>query len=156
MLFHIQLIALLSFSILLKTTSEEQKLQDLSMKCGECPCVNPCIHQLPSPPPPPPPPPPATTTQYCPPQAPPPPRFIYFTSPTDRNSSPPPSFTYVTGLPNPTQIPPPPRFYYVTAPPGNSYLTHPYNWEIYSIATLNFPDFLLLLVGCGLLVIFVS
>ncbi|XP_050228865.1 uncharacterized protein LOC126678041 [Mercurialis annua] len=43
------------------------------IKCGSCPCVNPCA-QLPPPPPPPPP-----KTTYCSPVAPPPPRFIYVT-----------------------------------------------------------------------------
>lgn len=47
------------------------------IKCGSCPCVNPCVQQLPPPPPPPPP-----KTQYCSPNVlpPPPPRFVYVTS----------------------------------------------------------------------------
>ncbi|KAI3502950.1 hypothetical protein L1887_31364 [Cichorium endivia] len=80
------------------------ELPDASVKCGSCPCVNPCGSQQmlpppepqpsPSPPPPPPPPlpsppppsPPPPVTQYCPPavgvvKSPPPPRFIYVTSP---------------------------------------------------------------------------
>ncbi|XP_002532967.2 uncharacterized protein LOC8276573 [Ricinus communis] len=44
---------------------------DAGIKCGSCPCVNPCA-QLPPPPPPP-------KTVYCTPLAPPPPRFIYVT-----------------------------------------------------------------------------
>ncbi|KAI3813454.1 hypothetical protein L1987_18179 [Smallanthus sonchifolius] len=78
------------------------QLPDSSIKCGSCPCVNPCDNppQIPPPPPPepqpcpsppppppplpPPPPPPPPVTQYCPPvvvKPPPPPRFIYVTSP---------------------------------------------------------------------------
>ncbi|GAY43782.1 hypothetical protein CUMW_077180 [Citrus unshiu] len=56
------------------------QIPDTSIKCGTCPCVNPC-GQLPPPPPPPPPPPSPPKTTYCPPQVqtPPPPRFIYVT-----------------------------------------------------------------------------
>ncbi|XP_052196113.1 leucine-rich repeat extensin-like protein 1 [Diospyros lotus] len=51
------------------------------VKCGACPCVNPCNQQQP-----PPPPPSFPSSQYCaptPPMAmtPPPPRFVYFTDP---------------------------------------------------------------------------
>uniref|UniRef100_A0A6N2LF86 4Fe-4S ferredoxin-type domain-containing protein n=1 Tax=Salix viminalis TaxID=40686 RepID=A0A6N2LF86_SALVM len=51
------------------------------IKCGSCPCVNPCSQLVPPPPPlPPPPPPPPPQTLYVTPLAPPPPRFIYVTS----------------------------------------------------------------------------
>ncbi|KAL7608527.1 hypothetical protein Lser_V15G12562 [Lactuca serriola] len=85
----------------LQETNLVPELPDASIKCGSCPCVDPCGSQptfppppLPSPSPPPPPPPlpsppppspPPPATQYCPPavvaKPPPPPRFIYVTSP---------------------------------------------------------------------------
>ncbi|KAL4568857.1 hypothetical protein LXL04_024474 [Taraxacum kok-saghyz] len=88
----------------LQETNMVGELPDSSIKCGSCPCVDPCGSQqmlpppstpppqpTPSPPPPPPPPlpspppPPPPATQYCPPavvvKSPPPPRFIYVTSP---------------------------------------------------------------------------
>lgn len=118
-------------------------VHNVSIKCRECPCVNPCSQVLPPPPPPPPPqpsppPPPPMTTQFCPPQVqtPPPPRFIYY-----------------TGLPEQSIPPPPPRFSYVTGPPGNDlYPTDPFNLEIYSEATRNIQEAaLILFAGCGLL-----
>ncbi|WCJ25256.1 hypothetical protein M5689_007155 [Euphorbia peplus] len=56
---------------------DQTLVPDAQIKCGSCPCVNPCALPSPSPPPPPPPPPKST---YCPPLAPPPPRFIYVTA----------------------------------------------------------------------------
>lgn len=66
------------------------------IKCGTCPCVNPCEQQQQQLPPPPPPPPPKTSCSPVLPApavglAPPAPRFIYYATP------PPPRFTYVTG-----------------------------------------------------------
>ncbi|KAJ4848315.1 hypothetical protein Tsubulata_003703 [Turnera subulata] len=60
---------------------QEQLVPDAGIKCGSCPCVNPCAQLVPPPPPPPPPPspPPPKSTTYCPPLAPPPPRFVYVT-----------------------------------------------------------------------------
>ncbi|PON81387.1 hypothetical protein TorRG33x02_228120 [Trema orientale] len=58
------------------TTSDDDEYHT-GIKCGSCPCVNPCGQQLPPPPPPPPP-----KTPYCSPVTlpPPPPRFVYVTS----------------------------------------------------------------------------
>lgn len=96
-----------------KKLDEVPSVPNPSIKCGSCPCVNPCSQQLP--PPPPPPPPPTTTkipaTQYCSPQTPPPPRFIYVTGP---------------------QTPPPPRFVYVSGPPEDLYRTDPFNLVVYA------------------------
>ncbi|KAF5479979.1 hypothetical protein F2P56_000759 [Juglans regia] len=120
----------MSFSLAMSITLP-QKLDQTSVpqeanaeiKCGTCPCVNPCAQQqMPLPPPPPPPAPPKNpSTQYCTPLAPP--------------------------LP-----PPPPRFIYVTGVPGNLYETDPYNtWVYYSGAGQNVIGImrLLLLVVCG-------
>ncbi|XP_022854252.1 wiskott-Aldrich syndrome protein family member 2-like [Olea europaea var. sylvestris] len=106
------------------------KVPEVSIKCGECPCGNPCNQQLPSLSPPPPPPPPKN--QYC------------ATPPTP----PPPRFIYVTG-----QMPPPPsRFIYTTGPPGNLYRTDPFNLQIYSSAAHNNVLVgLLLFVACGIM-----
>ncbi|XAR72258.1 hypothetical protein NMG60_11018839 [Bertholletia excelsa] len=59
---------------------------DPSMKCGSCPCNNPCAQSSPPPPPPalpppPPPPPKMPPTQYCPPPPCPPSSYIYITGP---------------------------------------------------------------------------
>lgn len=100
---------------------------DPSIKCGECPCLNPCSQQPrpfqpPSPPPPP---------LYCsPPPPPPPPPPTQFCSP-------------------PAFVPPPPRFIYVA---GNLYPTNndPFNLQIYSrVAHTAACTFLLL--GCSVL-----
>lgn len=94
--------------------STVQPMPEASIKCGECPCVNPCTQQQPPPPPPP------QITQYCPPQVPPPPRFYYFSGP--------PELTQIT--------PPPPRFTYVIGGPQDSlYPTDPFNLQIYNRAT---------------------
>ncbi|XP_062152064.1 uncharacterized protein LOC133860490 [Alnus glutinosa] len=95
---------------------------DTEIKCGTCPCVNPCAQQLPPPPPPPPPPPAAPknpSTPYCTPLAPPPP----------------PRFIYVTGVPGDL---------YVTDPAYNT-------WVYYSGVGRNVIVGFLLLVGCGVL-----
>ncbi|KAK4426564.1 hypothetical protein Salat_1425000 [Sesamum alatum] len=118
------MVLVLQFSVLITAsvsfaTKVDDDIPDPSIKCGECPCGNPCNQQLPppplppsSPPPPPalpPPPPPPPPEQYCSPP-PPPPRFVYTAS---------------------TSPPPPPRWIYVTADPRNS---HPFNLQIYSNA----------------------
>ncbi|KAI3451821.1 hypothetical protein Pfo_008486 [Paulownia fortunei] len=69
---------ILQFSSILirQSASFSTKVDDLpdpSIKCGECPCVNPCSQQQPTPPPPPP-----LPMQYF---SPPPPRFVYVTGP---------------------------------------------------------------------------
>ncbi|KAM3693906.1 hypothetical protein ACJW31_07G020100 [Castanea mollissima] len=106
---------------------------DTEVKCGSCPCSNPCVQQPPPPPPPPspcPPPPPlpptpnnpsTDSTPYCPPFGP--------------------------------LAPPPPRFTYVTSVPGgNLYNTDPLNtWVFYSSADRNMIVGLLLLLGFGVL-----
>ncbi|XP_021904597.1 probable inactive serine/threonine-protein kinase slob2 [Carica papaya] len=77
-------LTLISFTVASNLTTSEkldQTVIDPEIKCGACPCVDPCA-QLPPPPPPPPsppPPPPPPKTVYCNPVAPPPPRFIYVT-----------------------------------------------------------------------------
>ncbi|GFP78829.1 hypothetical protein PHJA_000026400 [Phtheirospermum japonicum] len=109
-------------------------MPDLSIKCGECPCVNPCSQNLPPPPPPSPQPPPV---QYC--YPPPPPRFVYR-----------------TGIPPP----PPTRFIYVTGAPKKLYPSDdPFNLQIYSNAAIvsfrNLGAFLLVL-GCSAIQLMVS
>ncbi|KAL6286771.1 hypothetical protein ACE6H2_011161 [Prunus campanulata] len=112
--------------------SQKQEV-DTGIKCGSCPCVNPCEQQQllppppPSPPPPPPPKAPTTTTQDCTPNNP-----------------------YVT--PNPYVPPPPPRFVYVTGLPGDVYQyqtdayysaapRHLYNLGLLLLVTLIWPGF---------------
>lgn len=97
------------------------------IKCGSCPCVNPCSQVAPPQPPPPPPPP---QTLCGTPLAPPPP----------------PQTLYGTPL-----APPPPRFIYVTSVPGSLSETDPYDhWKFYSGARQNAVSWLLLLVGLGI------
>ncbi|KAL6219519.1 hypothetical protein ACLB2K_007278 [Fragaria x ananassa] len=80
------------------------------IKCGTCPCVNPCQQQQQELPPPPPPPPPAMTTG-CTPALPAAPAVL---------------------------APPPPRFIYVTGIPGDLYKTDTYgssySYDFYSAA----------------------
>ncbi|CAI9110595.1 OLC1v1010649C1 [Oldenlandia corymbosa var. corymbosa] len=117
-----------------------ESMPKTSMKCGECPCGNPCSQELPPPSPPPPAPaPPPKTTQNC---APPPPRFYYFSNPGDQTAQ------AVTP-------PPPPRFTYIIGggPPGNLYPTDPYSLEIYNAATSN-PSSSAAFLGLFLFVIY--
>lgn len=148
-IFHIKLILLLSIFARISAISHEkvheqvvQPFPETSIKCGECPCANPCSQQLPPPPPPPPP----MITQYCPPppqpQAPPPPRFYYFTGP--------PELSQLT--------PPPPRFTYVIGgPQENLYPIDPFNLQIFNGATCNCNVLVVLLLPiiCGLLEILI-
>ncbi|KAK6146087.1 hypothetical protein DH2020_019956 [Rehmannia glutinosa] len=105
------MVLVFKFSVLITASAS---FSDLSIKCGECPCLNPCSQQQPPPlsPPPPSPPPPPPPVQYC---NPPPPRFVYMAA---------------------ISPPPPPRFVYVTGAPGNLYPTDdPFNLQIYSNAS---------------------
>ncbi|KAE8702197.1 Detected protein of unknown function [Hibiscus syriacus] len=101
------------------------------IKCGACPCVNPCSQQSLPPPPLPPPP---------------PPRFTYYSSLPPPS---PPMFTYYNSLPPPP--PSPPRFFYVTDVPGPLYTEDPNDrWFFFSGAGRNFVVVSLLLIGYGL------
>lgn len=127
------LFILISFSFPLSATVSQKLDQtplpqeaDTEVKCGSCPCSNPCVQQPPPPPPPPPQPPTPKnpSTPYCPPEDP---------------------FSPLA--------PPPPRFSYVTSVPGgNLYNTDPLNtWVFYSSADRNMIVGLLLLLGFGVL-----
>nr|XP_043639079.1 wiskott-Aldrich syndrome protein family member 2-like [Erigeron canadensis] len=95
---------------------------DPSIKCGSCPCINPCDI---TPPPPPPPPEPCPSP---PPPIPPPPEPC--PSPPPPIPPPPPPPPIVEACPPVAVIkpPPPPRFIYVTSPPRD----HPLILQIYS------------------------
>ncbi|CAN0913741.1 hypothetical protein LINGRAHAP2_LOCUS28117 [Linum grandiflorum] len=101
------------------TLSTSIKLDDDGgeIKCGSCPCVNPCTQLAPPPQPPPSPPPPPPPSPppppYCAPIVPPPP-------------PPPPS--------PPPPCPPPPRFVYVDyrPPPPPPRFVYPYDWNYYN------------------------
>lgn len=119
-----KLIILISIFVPLSASVSHEKVDEAmvqtSVKCGECPCVNPCSQLQVPPPPPPPPPPTPQSTQYCPPQTPPPPRFYYFSGPPELSQS----------------TPPPPRFTYVIGGPREKkYPVDPFNLEIYNRAT---------------------
>ncbi|CAI0451534.1 unnamed protein product [Linum tenue] len=105
---------------------DDQNQPTAEIKCGSCPCVDPCS-QLPPPPPSPPPPPPPPPPLHCTPLSPPPP------------PPPPPRIVYV-------KPPPPPRFVYVTG--------DPYDVDLYSGGGRNVIDdgLMIIKVGVGLLV----
>ncbi|XP_011097218.1 amyloid beta A4 precursor protein-binding family B member 1-interacting protein-like [Sesamum indicum] len=114
----------LQFSVLINAsasfTTKVDEVPDPSIKCGECPCVNPCSQQLP----PPPLPPPALPPPPPPPALPPPPPEQYC-------SPPPPRFVYTAG----TSPPPPPRWVYMTADPRHLNPTNdPFSLQIYTNA----------------------
>ncbi|CAK9317979.1 unnamed protein product [Citrullus colocynthis] len=124
------LLSLPFFILLVHAQTSSPQNPDAEIKCGSCPCSNPCVQQLPPPPPPPPPAPPCTPTL---PSRPPPPRFIYTSS-----SSP----------------PPPPRFIYTTGVPGDLYQVDANNhWYYFSGTTGKRPAMAAVVValGCGTL-----
>ncbi|CAL1390613.1 unnamed protein product [Linum trigynum] len=107
---------------------DDQNQPTAEIKCGSCPCVDPCsqLPPPPSPPPPPPPPPPLPSPSPPPPQLqppPPPPDCTPLSPPPP--SPPPPRIVYV-------KPPPPPRFVYVTG--------DPYDVDLYSGGERNVID----------------
>ncbi|KAK7321507.1 hypothetical protein VNO77_32229 [Canavalia gladiata] len=103
----------ITFSSTVEATTSSHKLDQslVEIKCGSCPCGNPCSEQLPPPPPPSSPPPlllpDISSPQSCDPSPPPPP---------------PPPPPRPPSRPPPT--PPPPRFIYVTGVPGDAYANY--------------------------------
>ncbi|KAL3526976.1 hypothetical protein ACH5RR_011632 [Cinchona calisaya] len=160
LLLSILLVPITTNASILEKIDEKQAVQPMpetSIKCGECPCVNPCSQQLPPPPP--------KITQYYPPQpqTPQSPRFYYFTGPPQPQTPPSPRFYYFTGPPEELNqlAPPPPRFTYVIGgpPQGNLHRTDPFDLEFYNGATTcscnNILVSLLFPIICGLLEILI-
>ncbi|KAK7276268.1 hypothetical protein RIF29_17406 [Crotalaria pallida] len=111
----------ISFSSLVEATTNSSKF-DTEIKCGSCPCGNPCDEILPPPPPPPSPqtPPPQlqpeplpeiSSPENC--DPPPPPPLLPPPPPPPSPPPPPPS--------RPPPTPPPPRFIYITGMPADAY-----------------------------------
>ncbi|KAE9615061.1 hypothetical protein Lalb_Chr04g0251311 [Lupinus albus] len=96
----------ISFSSLVEATTSSSKL-DTEIKCGSCPCGNPCEKELPPPPqtPPPQPLPEISSPQSC--------DLLSPPSPSLPPPPPPPS--------RPPPTPPPPRFIYITSVPADAY-----------------------------------
>lgn len=128
----LSLLLLLAHSQTSSPISIDPQNPDAEIKCGSCPCSNPCIQQLSPPPPPPPPPPPSPCT------------------PTVSSRPPPPRFIYTMSSP----APPPPRFTYTTGVPGNLYEIDANNsWYYFSGTTGTRPGMAAVVValGCGAL-----